>query len=144
MTCATCAAASERVVKKLASVAEAPVNFSTEKLHIKFEDGALSIDEIKTAVAKACYEALDDIADKQVTIPVGGMTCASCAAAIDIDLRKLTGTKEVSVNLATEKALSCATIQPPCDSPRSSRPSVRWATSRSRSTRERRSTSKRP
>jgi len=105
MTCAACAAASERAVKKLAGVAEASVNFSTEKLHIKFEDGALSIDEIKTAVAKAGYEAVDDVADKQVVIPVGGMTCASCSAAIERALRKLVGIKEVSVNLATEKAL---------------------------------------
>ncbi len=104
MTCAACAAASERAVKKLAGVAEASVNFSTEKLHIKFEDGVLSIDEIKTAVAKAGYEAVDDVAEKQVTIPVGGMTCASCSAAVERALRKVGGVAEASVNLATEKA----------------------------------------
>ncbi|PKL23117.1 MAG: copper-translocating P-type ATPase [Spirochaetae bacterium HGW-Spirochaetae-3] len=105
MTCAACAQASERAVKKLPGVAEASVNFSTEKLLVKFETESLSLETIKTAVAKAGYEAVDDIAGKQVTIPVGGMTCASCASAIERALKKLPGVKSAAVNLATEKAL---------------------------------------
>jgi P-type Cu+ transporter len=105
MTCAACAAASERAVKKLPGVEEAAVNFSTEKLLVKFEDGALRLDDIKAAVAKAGYEAVDDRAEKEVTIPVGGMTCASCSAAVERALKKLPGVKNASVNLATEKAL---------------------------------------
>jgi Cu+-exporting ATPase len=104
MTCAACAQASERAVKKLPGVTEASVNFSTEKLLVKFESESLSLEAIKTAVAKAGYEAVDDIVEKQVTIPVGGMTCASCAAAIERAIRKLPGIKSASVNLATEKA----------------------------------------
>jgi Cu+-exporting ATPase len=42
---------------------------------------------------------------KEVTIPVGGMTCAACASAIERTVRKLPGVDSVSVNLATEKAL---------------------------------------
>ncbi len=45
------------------------------------------------------------ITGKEVTIPVGGMTCASCASAIERAVRKLPGVDSVSVNLATEKAL---------------------------------------
>ena len=41
---------------------------------------------------------------KQVTIPIGGMTCASCSAAVERAVGKLAGVKSVSVNLATEKA----------------------------------------
>ena len=41
---------------------------------------------------------------KQVTIPIGGMTCASCSAAVERAVGKLPGVKSVSVNLATEKA----------------------------------------
>ncbi len=104
MTCAACAQASERAVKKLPGVTEASVNFSTEKLLVKFEAASLSLEAIKAAVAKAGYEAVDDIVEKQVTIPVGGMTCASCAAAIERALKKLPGVKTASVNLATEKA----------------------------------------
>jgi Cu+-exporting ATPase len=42
---------------------------------------------------------------KEVTIPVGGMTCAACVGAVERSVRKLTGVASVSVNLATEKAL---------------------------------------
>ncbi|MCE1195238.1 heavy metal translocating P-type ATPase [bacterium] len=105
MTCAACAQASERAVKKLPGIEEAAVNFATEKLLVKFEDGQLGLAEIKAAVAKAGYEAVEDQAKREVTIPVGGMTCASCAAAIERAIRKLPGTASVSVNLATEKAL---------------------------------------
>jgi len=104
MTCAACAAASERAVKKLPGVAEAAVNFSTEKLLVKFEEGALSVEQIKAAVAKAGYEAVDDREKKEVTIPVGGMTCAACAASIERSVKKLPGVDSVSVNFATEKA----------------------------------------
>lgn len=105
MTCAACAQASERAVKKLPGVEEAAVNFTTEKLLVKFEDEKLGLDEIKAAVGKAGYEAVEDQAKKEVTIPVGGMTCASCASAIERAIRKLPGTASISVNLATEKAL---------------------------------------
>jgi Cu+-exporting ATPase len=42
--------------------------------------------------------------DKDVTFPIGGMTCASCSAAVERAVGKLAGVKSVSVNLATEKA----------------------------------------
>ena len=42
MTCAACAQASERAVKKLPGVEEAAVNFTTEKLLVKFEAGTLT------------------------------------------------------------------------------------------------------
>ncbi|SLM13388.1 copper transporter [uncultured spirochete] len=67
MTCAACAQASERAVKKLPGVEEAAVNFATEKLFIKFDDGKLGIDEIKAAVAKAGYEAVELAAEKKHT-----------------------------------------------------------------------------
>jgi P-type Cu+ transporter len=60
MTCAACAQASERAVRKLPGVEEAAVNFATEKLLIRFDAGQLGIDQIKTAVAKAGYEAVEE------------------------------------------------------------------------------------
>ncbi|PKL05852.1 MAG: copper-translocating P-type ATPase [Spirochaetae bacterium HGW-Spirochaetae-9] len=105
MTCAACAQASERAVKKLPGIEEATVNFATEKLLVKFEGEKLGLAEIKAAVGKAGYEAVEDQTKKEVTIPVGGMTCASCASAIERAIKKLPGAASVSVNLATEKAL---------------------------------------
>ncbi len=41
---------------------------------------------------------------KQVTLPILGMTCANCSAAVERSLRKEKGVKSAVVNLSTEKA----------------------------------------
>jgi len=42
---------------------------------------------------------------REITIPVGGMTCASCSAAVERAINKLPGIQVSSVNLATERAV---------------------------------------
>ncbi|MBW1676212.1 MAG: copper-translocating P-type ATPase [Deltaproteobacteria bacterium] len=42
--------------------------------------------------------------DKNVTIPVTGMTCANCALNIERGIKKLAGITEANVNFATEQA----------------------------------------
>ncbi|WP_129723913.1 heavy metal translocating P-type ATPase [Xylanivirga thermophila] len=42
--------------------------------------------------------------DREVLIPIEGMTCAACSRAVERSIGKLDGIEEVSVNLATEKA----------------------------------------
>ncbi|WP_304226030.1 cation-translocating P-type ATPase [Gracilinema caldarium] len=59
MTCTACARASERAVKKLTGVADANVNFATEKLTLQFDDEKVSLADIKGAVKKAGYEAVE-------------------------------------------------------------------------------------
>jgi len=44
------------------------------------------------------------MAVKQLTLPVEGMTCASCVGHVERALRKVAGVTEASVNLATERA----------------------------------------
>ena len=46
---------------------------------------------------------IDQLID-QIHIPIGGMTCASCAARVEKALKKVAGVTGVSVNLATEMA----------------------------------------
>ena len=41
---------------------------------------------------------------KDISIPVAGMTCTACSAAIERSLKKLPGIKVATVNFATEKA----------------------------------------
>lgn len=60
MTCAACAKAVERTAGKLDGVSEANVNFATEKLNIVFEPSKVRTSDIKNAVARAGYRALDD------------------------------------------------------------------------------------
>ncbi|MFZ3109878.1 MAG: heavy metal translocating P-type ATPase, partial [Rectinemataceae bacterium] len=104
MTCASCVAANERAVRKVAGVSEASVNLATETLKVSFDDDSTSVEAIKAAVKKAGYEAVERNEEREVTIPVGGMTCASCSAAVERAIRKLPGIQLSSVNLATEKA----------------------------------------
>lgn len=40
----------------------------------------------------------------EVTLPIEGMTCAACAARIEKNVSKLSGVKEINVNLASERA----------------------------------------
>ncbi|MCJ8171777.1 heavy metal translocating P-type ATPase [Clostridium botulinum] len=60
MTCAACAKAVERVSRKLDGVLEANVNIATEKLHITFDKSKVSINDIKRAIEKAGYKALEE------------------------------------------------------------------------------------
>ena len=104
MTCAACAKAAERAVKKLDGVLEANVNFATEKLYVSYDESKVTIENIKQAIAKAGYEAQVEITEKNAIIPIQGMTCAACASRIEKVVSKLEGVLSVSVNLAAEKA----------------------------------------
>ncbi len=104
MTCAACAKTVERVTGKLAGVTQSSVNFATEKLHITYDEAKLTVADIKKAVSKAGYEALEEVNAKEVSIPIQGMTCAACAKTIERVVGKLNGIESVVVNFATEKA----------------------------------------
>ncbi len=44
------------------------------------------------------------MAEKQVTLPITGMTCANCVSTVEKGLKKLGGIEQVDVNLALERA----------------------------------------
>jgi Cu+-exporting ATPase len=104
MTCASCANAVERGVSKVQGVSSANVNFATEKLTLNYDSELVTLDLIKDTVKEVGYGVLEEETEKEVTIPISGMTCASCVAHIEKAISKLEGTKTVSVNLSTEKA----------------------------------------
>ncbi|MTK14041.1 MAG: copper ion binding protein, partial [Clostridiaceae bacterium] len=60
MTCAACSKAVERVAKKLDGVLEANVNLATEKLNVSFEPSKVKLSDIKKAIEKAGYKALEE------------------------------------------------------------------------------------
>lgn len=103
MTCASCAKAVERATKKLQGVTESNVNYATEKLNITFDESKVSIGDIQTSVEKAGYKVINDSTSK--TLKIEGMTCASCAKAVERATRKLDGVTESNVNYATEKLI---------------------------------------
>ncbi len=104
MTCASCSSAVERVTNKLEGVDHSTVNLSTEKMTITYDEGQISEERIIEVVKKAGYEALLEKKEKTITMPIEGMTCASCSQAIERKLSKMDGISKISVNLATEMA----------------------------------------
>jgi P-type Cu+ transporter len=104
MTCASCSNAVDRAIKKLDGVIEQNVNLVTELMTVTFDENKLTEADLIKAVEKAGYEASEVSDNKEVTIPIAGMTCASCSKAVERTLSKLDGVESVNVNLATEKA----------------------------------------
>lgn len=60
MTCASCAKNVERATRKLNGVTESNVNFATEKLTISYEPSLVKVSEIKNAIEKAGYKAIEE------------------------------------------------------------------------------------
>ena len=60
MTCASCARAVERVTGKLDGVSVANVNLATEKLTVTYEPSIIRVSDIKNAVEKAGYKAIEE------------------------------------------------------------------------------------
>jgi copper-(or silver)-translocating P-type ATPase len=104
MTCAACAQRIEKIVRKLPGITQATVNLASEKLFVEYDESSLQLSTIKEAVAKIGYEVVEKTDNSNVTIPIGGMTCAACAQRVEKAIKKLDGVESVSVNFATEKA----------------------------------------
>ena len=100
MTCASCVARNEKALRKLPGVDDASVNFATEKATIAFDPEVVSTDDLVHAVEAAGY----GVVTAQETLPILGMTCASCVSRVERALRKPRGVLKADVNLATEKA----------------------------------------
>jgi len=118
MTCASCVRRIEKALSKVQGVQEASVNLATEKARVVYDPALASPAEMQAAVEKAGYGVRNvpvaelhtpaappaDPATGAVTLPIAGMTCASCVRRIEKALGKVEGVQEASVNLATEKA----------------------------------------
>lgn len=101
MTCASCAQAVEKNVNKLPGMESAVVNLATEKMSVTYDGQQVSPNDITKAVEDAGYKALKNLTAN--TFEIDGMTCASCAQAIEKSVGKLDAVSSVAVNLATEK-----------------------------------------
>lgn len=104
MTCASCAKAVERAVKKIDNTIDASVNIATEKLSVSYDEFKVSPKDIQLAIEKAGYGVIHELKVNKTIIPISGMTCASCAKAVERSVGKVDGVEKVEVNFATEKA----------------------------------------
>ena len=100
MSCASCVAKIEGAIGAVGGVEQVNVNLATEKASVTFSDGRLDLGQVVDAVADVGYS----IPVEKITLPIGGMSCASCVSKIEGALRSLPGVVSASVNLATEKA----------------------------------------
>ncbi len=100
MSCATCAVNIEKALAKTKGVAQARVNFASEKASIEYDPDKVDLNKIKDAISESGY----GIAVKKSIFPVRGMTCASCVARVEAALKEIPGVVSVAVNLASEKA----------------------------------------
>ncbi|MCC0634331.1 copper-translocating P-type ATPase [Clostridioides sp. ZZV15-6388] len=64
MTCAACAKAVERVVKKLDGVESISVNIATDKANIDYNPSKVKLSQIKAAIEKAGYKPIEEVKNK--------------------------------------------------------------------------------
>ena len=100
MHCATCAVNIEESLSQIKEVSKAQVNFGTDTAHVEFDPAKVSLTELENAVKMAGY----DVVNREVTLKIGGMVCATCVQTIEAALRALPGILSANVNLGTEKA----------------------------------------
>jgi len=122
MTCASCVRRIEKALNKVEGVQEASVNLATEKARVTYDPAVATPAQMQAAVEKAGYGVRDlpaaqqhqantpapiataETLSREATLPIEGMTCASCVRRIEKALGRVAGVQEASVNLATEKA----------------------------------------
>ncbi len=100
MTCASCVVHVEGGLNGVAGVEKATVNLANERATVQFDPAKANLDQMIAAVRDVGYDVVTD----KITLPIGGMTCASCVAHVENGLRTVPGVLNASVNLATERA----------------------------------------
>lgn len=120
MTCASCVRRVEKALTRVPGVREASVNLATEQARVTYDPAVATTNDLQTAVEKAGYGVRQLPTEprpapaaavtapqsgvSEMTLPVAGMTCASCVRRVEKVLVKVPGVQEASVNLATERA----------------------------------------
>ena len=99
MDCANCSSRIERNLNKLEGV-KANVNLATERASVSFDASQINAERVLENISQSGYKPVTN----EVTLNVGGMTCANCVSRIEKKVGGLEGVLEANVNLATERA----------------------------------------
>src|SRR4030066_132183 len=100
MSCASCALKIEKGLARLEGVSKATVNFAAEKATVVFHPDRTDVPHLVEKIKDLGYEAKAE----KVSLPIQGMTCASCVNKVEKALRSVKGVIQASVNFATERA----------------------------------------
>jgi len=100
MTCASCVAHVQHGLQEVEGVLDANVNLATERASVVLDPKLVPLNRLVDAVRGTGY----DVTTRTVSLPIGGMTCASCVAHVEGALARTPGVLHANVNLATERA----------------------------------------
>ena len=100
ITCASCVSRNERALRTTPGVRAADVNIATERATVTYDPAQVTVADLVERIKSAGY----GVSTATVTLPVSGMTCASCVARVERAIDRLPGVTSTSVNLATEQA----------------------------------------
>ncbi|HBW36501.1 MAG TPA: cadmium-translocating P-type ATPase [Desulfosporosinus sp.] len=104
MDCPVCAQTIEKSLIKISGVNHAKVNYSTSKMQVAVDNGAL-LESIQKHVQKLGFKVtpITQTKKKGQTFNIEGMDCGVCAKTLEKHLRTLPSVREVSVNFSTGK-----------------------------------------
>jgi len=100
MTCAACAATITKGLSGVPGIGTAHVNFATGSATLDVDPRSLDLAAIVDNIQSSGY----GVRTVSVDIPVRGMTCAACAAAVEKALMRVDGVVRAAVNPAVESA----------------------------------------
>lgn len=104
MTCIGCAAAVETSSKEAEAVADATVNFASERLTLTVDPAQEQVNEVLAEVRQKVKHAGYKIPTLTLSLPILGMSCTACVSAVEKALRETEGVVYASVNFAAEQA----------------------------------------
>ncbi|MBI2183222.1 MAG: copper-translocating P-type ATPase, partial [Deltaproteobacteria bacterium] len=100
MSCASCVERIQTGIGGLQGVEEISVNFAAEKATVLYDSSRISVNRVVREIENLGYATRIE----EITIPVRGMSCASCVERIETQLRSLAGVTKADVNFAAERA----------------------------------------
>ena len=98
MSCASCAAAVERILKKQDGIENAEVNLILNEVTITSKQ-KINTETCDRVLQKAGFSLSEKEESHSETFAVEGMSCASCAASVEKILSKFDDIQQASVNL---------------------------------------------
>jgi Cu+-exporting ATPase len=104
MSCATCAKSIETYLETTKGVSQAKVNYANESLYLDFDDSIITIKEIEDIVDELGYKLIVEEENlNKLLFDVKGMSCSSCARAIETTLTPINGINSVNVNVVNNQ-----------------------------------------
>jgi Cu+-exporting ATPase len=98
MSCASCVARVEKALSGVSGVVEAVVNLATRTATVAVDPAKARPQDLVSAIRDTGYE----VPVEKATIPIEGMSCASCVARVETALTAVPGVLSASVNLAAK------------------------------------------